>query len=66
MTKTWFETVKLPQLFIEPRFRVEVDERVEGGVEIKVNVQNEMVNLHQCWDLNRDIHVLNQTSAICS
>ena len=47
MTKTWFETVKLPQLFIEPRFRVEVDERVEGGVEVEVNVQNEMVNLQQ-------------------
>ena len=51
MTKTWFESVKFPQLFIESRFRVEVDERVEGGVEVKVNVQNEMVNLHQSWDL---------------
>ena len=49
--QTWFECVEIPQLFIEPRFRVEVDERVEGGVEVKVNVQNEMVNLHQSWDL---------------
>ena len=45
--QTWFESVKFPQFFIEPCFRVEVDERVEGGVEVNVNVQNEMVNLHQ-------------------
>ena len=47
MTKTWFESVKFPQLFIEPRFRVEVDERVEGGVEVKVNIQDEVINLRQ-------------------
>ena len=45
VSRDWFEGVQIPQLFIEARFRVEVDERVEGGVEIKVDVQNEVVNL---------------------
>lgn len=47
ITRHRFEGVEILQLFIEPSLGVQVDERVEGGVEVKVNIQDEVINLRQ-------------------
>ena len=65
IARDWFECVEIPQLFIEPSFRIEVDERVERGIEIEVNIQNEMINLYPRIRI-RNLIYLNHTSAICS